>query len=79
MPRYFFDLHDGPTTKPDDIGVEFPDLRAAVADCCRSLGEMMKDQLAADCAIQELAIVLRDESGARLMRATLSFGVEPVQ
>jgi hypothetical protein len=29
MPKFFFNLHDGSTTLPDDVGRDLPDLAAA--------------------------------------------------
>lgn len=79
MPRFFFDLHEGETVNPDDIGVDFPKVDEAVAECCRTLGEIAKDQLARTCAMEELAVVLRDEQGSPLVRVALNFQIVPVQ
>jgi hypothetical protein len=62
MPRYFFDIHDGEHFAPDNTGVELEDLRAA------------KDE--AKKALPDIVVVVKDEGGHELLRATLSLAVE---
>ena len=75
MPRYYFDISDGPETGVDDEGVEFPDIGAARATALRTLGEIARDELP-DGDRRDFQISIRDEAGQILLKATLALRIE---
>jgi hypothetical protein len=75
MPRFFFDIADGPETGVDDEGLEFPDLESARANALATLGEIARDELP-DGDHRDFQIAIRDESGQVLLTATLALRVE---
>jgi predicted regulator of Ras-like GTPase activity (Roadblock/LC7/MglB family) len=75
MPRFYFDITDGPKTGRDDEGLEFRDLKAARAAALATLGEIAKDELP-DGDRRDFQISIRDESGEILLKALLALRVE---
>ena len=71
MPRYFFEIDDGELHTTDEEGLELPDLKAARDEAMGVLPEIAQ-------AIhprgdrQELAAVVRNESGRKVVIATLA-------
>jgi hypothetical protein len=45
MPRYYFDIDDGEDSYVDNIGVDLPDMDAAIREARRALADMMRDAL----------------------------------
>lgn len=43
MPLYFFDVRDGQGTHRDEVGLELPDLDAAIAEARRALADMSRE------------------------------------
>ena len=71
MSLYFFDIRDRDGTRVDDIGLELPDMDAAIAEGRRALGEIIKEALP-ELPDAELAILVRD-SGEGPVLLTVTF------
>jgi hypothetical protein len=59
MPRYYFDVHDAQGTHADEIGLEFPDMDAAIVEARRALADMTRESIMVESAT-DLSIVIRD-------------------
>ena len=59
MPRYYFDVHDKQGSHRDDIGLDFPDMDAAILEARRALADMTRETLIVEDAAG-LSIVIRD-------------------
>ena len=59
MPRYYFDVHDAQGVHPDEVGLEFPDMDAAIVEARRALADMTRESIMAESAT-DLSIVIRD-------------------
>jgi hypothetical protein len=59
MPRYYFDVHDAQGVHPDEVGLEFSDMDAAIAEARRALADMTRESIMAD-SETDLSIVIRD-------------------
>ncbi len=71
MPRYFFDIHDGTHSTPDDTGVEFDGIEAAEEEAGCTLGGIARDLLR-DVKPHEVVIEVKYEAGQRVLVAKLS-------
>jgi hypothetical protein len=74
MPRYFFDGRDGLELIRDEEGIELEDIQAARNEATRGLADLTRDVLPGS-ERRELAIEVRDEANAALLRAALTFEV----
>lgn len=74
MSRYFFDVRDGQGTHRDDVGLEFPDMEAAIAEGRRALADMSRELLV-DSGDDAIEILIRD-SGEGPVRLVLSLTTE---
>ena len=70
MPRYYFDIRDDQGIHRDDIGLDFPNLEAAIEEGRRALSEMNRDAVAHD-GDQVFEILIRDH-GEGPVRLALS-------
>lgn len=43
MPRYFFNVQEGETVLPDNLGTELADMREVRGEAIRAAGEMLAD------------------------------------
>lgn len=81
MPRYFFDIHDGPHKAHDDIGVDCANVHAASVQATIALTELARDLLPGDGPDHHLAIMVRSETeplfSVQLDFATLPAHVKP--
>jgi hypothetical protein len=59
MPRYYFDVHDHQGEHRDEVGLEFPNMDAAVLEARRALADMTRESLLIDGAT-DLSIHIRD-------------------
>lgn len=59
MPRYFFDIRDQTGAHHDDVGLELPDMDAAILEARRALADMTRESLVLD-GTTDLSIVIRD-------------------
>jgi hypothetical protein len=78
MPRYFFDLMDGSAAKPDSEGIVLPDVRAGLDEASETLVGMARDHISSDGPLRTMSIVVREESGGRLLTVSVSYTEEPV-
>ena len=76
MPRYFFDIYDDIKVIDSD-GLVLGDLTAARNEAARALAEAAKDLLPGDGPHKDLLISVRDDTGAVVLTAKLSFSAEP--
>lgn len=76
MPLYFFDVRDGQGTHRDEIGLELPDLDAAIAEARRALADMSREALA-DGGGYDLEILIRDH-GEGPVKLVLSLKTEGI-
>ena len=73
MPHYFFDIRDNEGVHRDDIGLELPNIQAAITEGRRAVSEMNNDISHID--NQVLEIVIRDH-GEGPVRLALSVTTE---
>jgi hypothetical protein len=59
MPRYYFDVHDQSGVHRDEVGLEFPDMQAAILEARRALADMTRESLLID-DNPDLNIMIRD-------------------
>ena len=59
MPRYFFDVQDADGTFLDEVGMDLPDMAAAIREARKALADMVRDVLR-DQANDALLIRIRD-------------------
>ncbi|MGH1573994.1 DUF6894 family protein [Methylobacterium sp. P31] len=71
-PRYYFDIHDG-EFRPDDEGTECADFEAARLEAMSSLPEIARFAIPRDGDNQAFTVLVRDENGAIIYTATLTF------
>jgi hypothetical protein len=72
LPRYFFDIHDG-QFQPDTEGTECADFEAARREAMISLPEIARWIIPSDGDNQAFTVLIRDEGGAVVYTATLTF------
>lgn len=61
MPHYFFDVHDKDGSFHDEVGLELPNMDAAVAEARRALADMTREMLI-DSVAEGIHIVIHDGS-----------------
>lgn len=59
MPRYYFDVHDRQGVHREEVGLDFPDMDAAILEARRALADMTRESLVIDGAT-DLSILIRD-------------------
>ena len=59
MPHYYFDVHDKDGAFHDEVGIELPDMDAAVAEARRALADMTKEMLF-DAGAMGIHIIIHD-------------------
>ena len=72
MPRYFFDIHDGGSSR-DDTGTECSDDEAARKIAIRTLPDIARDEIPKDGDQRSFVALIRDENGHPVFSATLSY------
>jgi hypothetical protein len=75
MPRYYFDIADGPESSRDEEGLELPNLEAARTQALATLGEIARDEFP-DGDRRDFSISIRDGGGQALLIAKLALRVE---
>lgn len=71
MPRYYFDVRDDDGAFIDEVGVELPDMAAAIQEARRALADMVRDALRDSKG--DVAIAIRDGAdGPVVISVTLS-------
>ncbi len=78
MPRYFFDVHDGFSTR-DEEGVELEDIDAVRTEVWNTLPMLAAHRKANGNMACQLRMDVRDESGKHIFHAALAFVIEPAQ
>lgn len=72
MPRYYFDVFSDNTLTRDEIGLDLPDMNAAVAEARLALADMSREAIAS-AKLDELRILIRDgDDGPVLLTVTIS-------
>lgn len=59
MPHYYFDVHDKEGTFHDEVGLELPNMDAAITEARRALADMTKEMLI-DAGAEGIHIVIHD-------------------
>jgi 4-hydroxyphenylpyruvate dioxygenase-like putative hemolysin len=59
MPRYYFDVRDEDGASIDEVGIELPDMAAAIQEARRAVADMVRDALR-ESNIGDVAIAIRD-------------------
>jgi hypothetical protein len=72
MQRFFFDTSIDGSEIVDEVGLEYPDLAAAIGDARRSLPDLVAE--AAGRGAQSCAVTVRDDSGNPLRRFFATLG-----
>ena len=75
MPRFYFDIREGPRFTPDDEGLEFASLDGAEREATKAVAEIGRDRLPCGEA-REITIEVRDEHRQRVLTITVSMHVE---
>lgn len=77
MPHYYFDVHDKDGTFHDEVGLELPDMDAAIAEARRALADMTKEMLI-DAGAEGILIVIRDGADGPVRLSVSLQTVRPV-
>jgi len=72
VPRYFFDIHDR-AFLADEVGTECADFEAARRQAMITLPEISRWAIPSDGDNQAFTVLVRDERGALVYTATLTF------
>ena len=77
MARYFFDMREGQTFTPDDVGLEFDSLDAAEheAACAAEIG---RDRLPKGNG-REVTVEVKNEHGQRALTVKVSLEIDRVE
>jgi hypothetical protein len=75
MPRFYFDTSDDERLIVDEDGIELSGVQAARDEATRALADLAKDILPR-ATRREIAVIVKDEAGKRLLRAALAFELE---
>jgi hypothetical protein len=75
MPRYYFDSRDGDLFIQDEEGIELDGIEAVRDEATLGLADLARDALPKSVR-RELAIEARDQSGRKLLKASLWFEVQ---
>jgi hypothetical protein len=73
VPRYFFDIHDGPSFRRDDVGFECEGRAGVRLEAMCALPAIACDEIPKDGDRQAFTVLVRDENGATVYTATLTF------
>jgi hypothetical protein len=72
MPRYFFDIHDGGSTR-DDTGTECADLDEARQMAIQTLPDVAREEIPHDGDRRTFTVLVTDENGRPVYSATLTY------
>ncbi|GEO18645.1 DUF6894 family protein [Microvirga aerophila] len=78
MPCFYFDVRDGVSFTPDEVGREFDGLEAAERAAAKAAAEIGQDQLPNGDA-REVAVEVRNEHGQWVLTATVSLEIQRVE
>ena len=74
MPRFYFDIREGPRFIPDNEGQEVPDLAAAEREAMAAAASMARDLLPKGRA-RAVTITVRNGQGERVLTVTVRMEV----
>jgi hypothetical protein len=74
MPRFYFDVREGPQFTPDNEGLEFNSLDAAEYEAARAAAEIGREDLPKGKA-SEVTVEVRDEHGQRVLTVAVAMTV----
>ena len=77
MPRFYFDVREGPRFICDDEGVELDSLDAAEREAAKGAAEIGRDQLPKG-GTREVTIEVRNEHRQRVLTVTVSLHIDRV-
>jgi len=77
VPRFYFDLREGPRFIPDDEGLEFADLDAAEREAAEAAAEIGRDKLPKG-GVRDVTVEVRNEHGQRVLTVTISMHIDRV-
>ncbi len=77
MPRFYFDVREGPRFIPDDEGLEFDSLDAAEREAAETAAQIGRDKLPKG-GTRNITIEVRNEHGQRVLTVAVSMRVERV-
>lgn len=71
MPLYYFHFREGSTLERDEMGVDLPDVNAAIIEAKTATREMLSDMIVSGANITSQAFEICDQDGSLV--ATVSF------
>jgi hypothetical protein len=77
MPRYYFDVREGPRFIHDDEGLVFDDLDAAEREAAEAAAQIGRDHLPKG-GIRDVTIEVRNEHSQRVLTVTVSMHIDRV-
>jgi hypothetical protein len=77
MSRFYFDVREGPSFIPDEVGLEFDSLDAAERMAAEAAADIGRDRLPKGDA-REVTVEVRNEHGQRVLTATVSLEIHRV-
>jgi hypothetical protein len=78
MPRFYFDVREGPRFAPDDEGLEFDSLEAAELEAACAAAEIGRDRLPKGEA-RAVTVEVKNEHRQRVLRVKVSIEVDRVE
>lgn len=73
MPRYFFDIHNGPSFSRDATGLECNGQEGIRFEAMRALPSIARDEIPKDGDRQAFTVLVRNEDDITVYSATLIF------
>lgn len=73
MPRYFFDIHNGPSFSRDAIGSECEGQEGIRFEAMRALPSIARDEIPKGGDRQAFTVLVRDKDDITVYSATLTF------
>jgi hypothetical protein len=77
MPRYYFDVREGPLFVSDEEGMEFPNLDEAEQEATHAVVSIGRDRLPRS-DTRDVTIEVRNEDRKRVLTVTVALQVERV-
>jgi hypothetical protein len=76
MPRYYFYMQDGDGSFVDEVGLDLPDMDAAIREARRGLADMVRDSLR-ETSRAALSIRIRDGADGPIVLSVTMSTVSP--
>lgn len=77
MPRFYFDVREGPLFIEDEDGLEFPNLAKAEQEAIQAVVSIGKDRIPRS-DTRDVTVEVRDEDGKRVLTVEVTLIVERV-